>query len=403
MGPFEDPYLERWRAAALRGEASLPNQPQMPRGVNPQDVQMESQDFTGREASIAGARDFANALRGTPTAQGRSVGPSGIYVAPNWGQNLEVAASRALGGYLSRKANERDEALDTDRTNQRAAENRITLGGQAGQQQIAAENRATDRANELAKAEALADAEREKTENTNNQKQLDRESAERIAAIRNTGDKIGYSAPKTAKEREKFEKGGSKASATKALMDSYKDSYSAPASVRAVPGGADIENWANRTFGDKADKEAALWWSEKEKRELEPRHEMFGSAFTKPEQMAYEATTFKKTDDPSFIRGQLEKRYNMERRATERQAADYLLQNYDPERVQLHFGDVIDVDRLVDDIDSGEFQKRVRLEQDVARIGYDKLPEGVDVDDIVVTAIKHGLTVEQVIEKIREQ
>ena len=159
MNGLGDPYLDRWRAAVMRGEASMaPDQQQLPRGVDPSMVQAAAQDFSGRDAQIASQRDYASALRGTPTAQGQSVGPSGIYVAPNWAQNLEVAANRGLGGYLSGKANRADAELDTQRGEQRAAELGVGLGQAAGEQQIDASNRAQDLAADEAAAGAAVTA-----------------------------------------------------------------------------------------------------------------------------------------------------------------------------------------------------------------------------------------------------
>jgi hypothetical protein len=81
-----------------------------------------SEDISGAERSVQAQRDFANQLRGRAAPQGKTVGPSGLYVGPNWGESLEYAFNQGLGGYLSGKANKKDTALDAKRTAKLRAE-----------------------------------------------------------------------------------------------------------------------------------------------------------------------------------------------------------------------------------------------------------------------------------------
>lgn len=65
----------------------------------------------GERAALEQQMQYANMLRGTPSAQGKRVGPSNIYVENPW-EGAEVGLNRALGGYLAGKANRRAAELD---------------------------------------------------------------------------------------------------------------------------------------------------------------------------------------------------------------------------------------------------------------------------------------------------
>ena len=64
---------------------------------------------------------MAQKMRGQGPAQGREVGPLGVYMAPNWAEALSGAVTPAIGGYMEGQANRKDEDLDAERTMQKVA------------------------------------------------------------------------------------------------------------------------------------------------------------------------------------------------------------------------------------------------------------------------------------------
>lgn len=99
---------DRWRLALMRGTASPMTAGMAPTGGAPQ-------DFSGQERQVAAQMAMANQMRGTPRAQGRNVGPSGIYAGPNWGDMAADAANQLAGAYMMKKAGQADAALDEAR------------------------------------------------------------------------------------------------------------------------------------------------------------------------------------------------------------------------------------------------------------------------------------------------
>jgi len=215
-------------------------------------------------------------------------------------------------------------------------------------------------------ADAKMAFDREKFEYEKLNDEATRRSAETVAGLKGK-PKGYYTEGKTGKEREAFDYGAGKAAATREMLSTYQDDYSANPLVRGV-GLGPLANAIERTvpFGEQ-DTASANWWSDAAKREMKPRHELFGSAFTEPERKAYEATTFGPKDSPEFITSQLEKRYAMELKGSERQAASYLIRGYDPELVQQNFGDVVDIERLIKEISTVQYMERVKAEQAAAR------------------------------------
>ena len=72
-------------------------------------------DLSGQERRLDRMQQYAAQLRNRQTPQGRTVGPSGIYVAPTWSENLAGAASKLAGGYLGGRALQQDRELDPQR------------------------------------------------------------------------------------------------------------------------------------------------------------------------------------------------------------------------------------------------------------------------------------------------
>lgn len=91
-----------------------------PYAVPPELLQQAGQDFTGREREIARMHEYANQMTGRGAPQGKTVG-SGIYVEPNWGENLAYGINQAIGGYNRSKANALNQALDKDRSGRATA------------------------------------------------------------------------------------------------------------------------------------------------------------------------------------------------------------------------------------------------------------------------------------------
>ena len=86
-------------------------------------------EIAAGERGVNSARKLAAAMRGKPLNQGKSVGPSGIYVGPNWGETIENLTNQLGSGYMDYQANKADAVLDplrkqdsdTGISNQRAA------------------------------------------------------------------------------------------------------------------------------------------------------------------------------------------------------------------------------------------------------------------------------------------
>ena len=71
-------------------------------------------DFSGEEATLANQRAYANSLRGDELPEGVRVGPSNIYVRNIW-DSAETGFNRALGGYLSGKADKASGELSEEK------------------------------------------------------------------------------------------------------------------------------------------------------------------------------------------------------------------------------------------------------------------------------------------------
>ena len=90
-------------------QQALGNAPTNPYGLSPEQMAAMSNDTTAEEAKIKNQMDYANSLRGTKSAGPRQLG--NVVVNNPW-EGLEVGFNRALGGYLSGKADKRLDALD---------------------------------------------------------------------------------------------------------------------------------------------------------------------------------------------------------------------------------------------------------------------------------------------------
>lgn len=90
-------------------QQALGNAPTNPYGLSPEKMAAMSNDTTAEEAKIKSQMDYANSLRETKSAGPRQLG--NVVVNNPW-EGLEVGFNRALGGYLSGKADKKLDALD---------------------------------------------------------------------------------------------------------------------------------------------------------------------------------------------------------------------------------------------------------------------------------------------------
>ena len=90
-------------------QQALGNAPTNPYGLSPEEMAAMSNDTSAEEAKIKSQMDYANSLRETKSAGPRQLG--NVVVNNPW-EGLEVGFNRALGGYLSGKADKRLDALD---------------------------------------------------------------------------------------------------------------------------------------------------------------------------------------------------------------------------------------------------------------------------------------------------
>jgi hypothetical protein len=110
-----NPYTQQLRQTQAQGQAAgvTPEAGQgNPWGISPERYRAAFADLSGQENRIENQRAYANALRMSELPKGQRVGPSRIYVAPNWGESLETAFNRGYGGYLAGKADKADKELD---------------------------------------------------------------------------------------------------------------------------------------------------------------------------------------------------------------------------------------------------------------------------------------------------
>ena len=90
-------------------QQALGNAPANPYGLSPEKMAAMSNDTSAEEAKIKSQMDYANSLRETKSAGPRQLG--NVVVNNPW-EGLEVGFNRALGGYLSGKADKKLDALD---------------------------------------------------------------------------------------------------------------------------------------------------------------------------------------------------------------------------------------------------------------------------------------------------
>ena len=391
---------EKYKRAILEGKVTPGVMPGMTAGMlSPEREaaarQQMNYDPTAKEAQYAAQmRSGRDALMNTGPAQGKTIGD--IYVAPTWSEMAAGALKQGLGGYEMGQARKGQEAVQSRRDEASIARGDIEgLERAVAQQQTDQDNARKDATLGIAQsglqrqidADAADNAFRESTERTRQRElreKLERDKAqdlldheqemelERLKA--ETKEKIeslkkkpesAYDAPKSTKEREKFEKGATLALESRKLRDDWKDEYASPALLRN-PITKNLESYTEGAFG-LGDKGQSNYWSRLGRTELEPRHEKFGSAFTLPEQGIYDATIPNQSLSPEENKRRLDQRVELEEKAARRAAASALMKNWSPTQVEMNFGDVVDVPKLIDDMESGVFEEEMRERQRLER------------------------------------
>jgi len=363
-------------------------------------IRLSGYDPQGKEQMLA------TMLRGGQDAlfsdlpRGKRVGD--IYVAPTWSESLNNAVQKGLGGYQIGQARKEQTSIDDQRAAASAAEAQVAAE-QARAKQLAdaekaimstmdsqsdddrAERKMAQAAELAGLARAAADARAAKSGTSDKRSvvtfhdpadpakplNLKRDSAGDLFTMDGaavppevastlapykaplTGSSAGGYELKTQKERDQFQKGGEKLRATMAIANDFKDDYTAPAILRS-PSTAGLENFTEGAFGIGTPGQST-YWSNVAKTELVPRHELFGSAFTEPEQKAYNATTITPGLRADEIRTRLAERVRLEKLHTERKVAGALLKGMNPKEVELYYGDVIDVPGIKAQIDNGSY------------------------------------------------
>ena len=121
MSAYDEEMMRR-KIAEITGRPIPPGMISQTAGASAA-AQGAAVDLTGQERGIAAQRAMAAQMRGGGAPKGKTVGPSGLYVAPNWGEHLEHVTGKLAGAYLGKKANEADTELDVSR----AKKNRDTI------------------------------------------------------------------------------------------------------------------------------------------------------------------------------------------------------------------------------------------------------------------------------------
>lgn len=114
-------------------------------------------DFSSEEAAIANQQAYANTLRGREMPQGRTVGPSNIYVNNPW-DAVGAGAERALGGYFSGQAAKQSAALGEKK--RESALKRARRQAEVDAMSVEERRRQAERADTRAALEYDADARR---------------------------------------------------------------------------------------------------------------------------------------------------------------------------------------------------------------------------------------------------
>ena len=142
-------------------------------------------EIAAGERGVNSARKLAAAMRGKPLNQGKSVGPSGIYVGPNWGETIENLTNQLGSGYMDYQANKADAVLDPLR--KADSETQRGLDAAVLQREIDNENRGISRDfrdEERINAEIEVNAANRKEDLERKDREIARAAAERLAELK---------------------------------------------------------------------------------------------------------------------------------------------------------------------------------------------------------------------------
>ena len=70
----------------------------------------------GMESKLKAQQAIASKMRSQGPAQGKEVGPLGVYMAPNWAEALSGAVTPALGGFMEGRLSDDYDAVDSARS-----------------------------------------------------------------------------------------------------------------------------------------------------------------------------------------------------------------------------------------------------------------------------------------------
>lgn len=197
---------------------------------------------------------------------------------------------------------------------------------------------------------------------------------ETLAAMKGSKGEGGYKEPRTQRERQEFQEGAREAAAILDMQSTWEDDFAA---VTPLTGG--ITNFLGRKFEglfpdswtDKSE-----WWSNyKDRVELVRRHELFGSALTGKEQSEWEKATVTPNDGPETIRRKLATQARIASKIAEHEAALAFKNGYDPEKIMMNYGDVVDVGALSQKIADGSYFEELDQRQASERERRSQTPE----------------------------
>ena len=369
----------------------------------------------GRAAALAAQMRQAQANMSGDPAQGKTVSNGRIYVAPTWSEVLADGVKKGMGGYNAGQAREGLIEIDEEQAAEDAMDAEYEAMLLAQENDYRTQQDAQEQANFEAKAAAAIAAAKLKEDGENKRAEI-RAAKSGLSVSKKSGaqpthykladgrnvfvtmidgkpvdidtdeivaltgavvmdKKRKFYGPETKLEKETWDKAGNKSRESINLLKTFKDDYSTPAALRFFDKTSRLESALEGSFGLGTDGQSS-YWSGVAKAELEPRHDLFGSAFTAPEQIAYNATTITEKLRPEEIRKRLAKRVEMDVAADRRQAAAAFEKGFNPREIKMKYGDTVDVDQLQDDMDSGVFDIEMDARQATEREWLEEHPLG---------------------------
>lgn len=188
-----------------------------------------------------------------------------------------------------------------------------------------------------------------------------------------------YGSLKTSSERKRFEEIGGELAVAGAMKDTYKDEYGP-----TVPGSGNIENFIGNYLPDEWDlAERADWFADFEKFYSMPkRHNIFGSAFTKVEQEAWNRANFSPNTQPEVVHNRLRTIEAMAKRLAEKQVITAFEKNVSLDLIEANYGDVVDVRGLINTWENDREQYYQKRAQDLANAAQFLKSEGVEEETV---------------------